>query len=183
MPWLVESEDYHETILEIEHQTDRAAALIAAGLLEERLLGLLKARMFGDPTTQDKMFKGYGPLASFSAKIDLGYLLGLYDAEMQQRLHTIRNIRNEFAHSVRPIDFGSQKVKALCTKLIPTEKFMEVYKDTLAKNASFRKSKVMWDAMLKPTEVPGKRFMNAIKVCLFILTSTKTCLSGCYTQP
>lgn len=63
------------------------------------------------------MFKQSGPLGSFAAQIDMGYLLGLYPDYVRDKLHTIRLIRNEFAHNVQPVSFKSQRDS--CSKLKP----------------------------------------------------------------
>lgn len=53
-----------------------------------RISGVLEARLFD----------GYGPLGSFSAKIDIAYALGIITEQIFNDLKTIKDIRNEFAH-------------------------------------------------------------------------------------
>src|SRR5262249_55898826 len=66
---------------------------------------------------ESKMFKGIGPFASFSNKIDFGFLLGLYPPYAHRQLHRIKEIRNLFAHNPQPISFRSQKVRDICAHL------------------------------------------------------------------
>ena len=47
---------------------------------------------------KDRLFKGYGPLGSFSAKIDFSYALSIITKDIFDDLRTIKDIRNEFAH-------------------------------------------------------------------------------------
>jgi len=57
------------------------------------------------------MFSGYGPLASFSSKIDMAYSFGLITKSEAEDLHIIRKIRNECAHSIDTvIDFSKSPV-------------------------------------------------------------------------
>lgn len=161
MSWLMEDPSYTKVIAEIESQTDRAAALIASSLLEDRLLKLIKSSAVGHIAIENKMFKGSGPLASFSAKIDLGFILGLFDAEVHKRQHTIREIRNEFAHNIQPVQFTSQRVVDLCANLAPSQTTLERSKHPkIASDPYIQK-------ILKPTTSPREQFMNAIKLLLF----------------
>jgi hypothetical protein len=50
-----------------------------------------------DKKLAGRLFKGYGPLSSFSAKIDLAYALKVTTLEIHNELHKIRDIRNAFA--------------------------------------------------------------------------------------
>jgi hypothetical protein len=57
-----------------------------------------------------------GPLSSFSAKIDLGVLLGLYPEEVRRDLHRLRDVRNQFAHEQEPRNFCYPKISEICAK-------------------------------------------------------------------
>ncbi len=118
MAWVTRgtAED-HLTTAEIDRQEDRAAAIIAAAFFEDRLTLAIRERLVNDPRVVNPLFKGAGPLASFAAKIDLAYLLGIYGAPHRAKLHTIRNIRNEFAHNLAPLTFESQKIEGMCATL------------------------------------------------------------------
>lgn len=88
--------------------SDRSAAIMAAGLLEQSLEVAIRSRL-ADPGDKiaDSWFDGANaPFATFSAKITLGRALGIYGPEMEKRLSTIKNVRNVFAHRSTPIDFG-----------------------------------------------------------------------------
>ena len=117
MAWTIQGEADKAIILEISKQTDRGAALIATAYLEERLGGAIKARLVPDTTIEGHFFKGIGPLASLSAKIDMGYLLGVYEQDVRRSLQTVKDIRNAFAHRPEPMDFKTQKIKDLCSNI------------------------------------------------------------------
>jgi DNA-binding MltR family transcriptional regulator len=117
MIWIIANENDKSILEEIYKQTDRGAALIAVSYLEQRLLDAIKSRLNNDEKIEDKLFKGSGALATFSSRIDLALLLGIYEPVIHKMLHQIREIRNEFAHEPSPRDFNSQRIKALCDNI------------------------------------------------------------------
>jgi hypothetical protein len=115
--WFFELDKYPKLAEEIDKQRDRGAAILAASVLEDHLTEVIKTRLERNAKIEARMFKGYGPLASFAAKIDLGFLLGLYSLQVHKQLNYIRAIRNEFAHNLDPLSFRSQRIKDLCAHL------------------------------------------------------------------
>jgi hypothetical protein len=116
MSWLLlDDSRYRHATKEIPRQRDRGAGLIATSILEEHLMAAIKARLDKNDNIQNKVFKGYGPLASFHAKIDLGLLLGIYSSSVHAFLHEIRELRNDFAHNPLPVSFRSQRAR--CDRL------------------------------------------------------------------
>jgi len=87
-------------VQEIETQTDRGASIVGAAWVEEELLASIESFLEKDKKAWDRLFRKSGPLSSFSAKIDLARLLGIISTVVASDLHIIREIRNEFAHSV-----------------------------------------------------------------------------------
>lgn len=69
MVWLLSKHD-DETIKQIERQSDRSAAILASACLEDRLDKFLRSALREDKLAE-RLFKGYGPLSSFQAKIDI----------------------------------------------------------------------------------------------------------------
>jgi hypothetical protein len=57
------------------------------------------------------------PLSSFSAKIELGFALGLYDDKLRHPLNMIRDVRNEFAHNMDATSFDHPDVAKLIDDL------------------------------------------------------------------
>jgi hypothetical protein len=104
---------------------DAEAALIAGAFVEDRLGFAIKLYFVKLPTTgntetlltETALFDGYGPLASFFAKIDLGCALGLYGAKQRMELHVIRSIRNSFAHTLEPATFADSAIEDKLKKL------------------------------------------------------------------
>jgi hypothetical protein len=98
---------------------DRMIAIIGSTYIE---LGLEQAILTHFTSTlphetKMRIFRGEsdGPavLTDFYAKIELAYMLGIITEEARDDLHTIRAVRNAFAHSALPLDFSTPEVAAL----------------------------------------------------------------------
>jgi DNA-binding MltR family transcriptional regulator len=158
MTWLSASELDKAIIQEIEAQTDRAAALIATAYLEERLRSALDARTHRHTNVEEKIYRSSGPLGSFSAKIDMALLLGIIEPQVHKFLHTIKDIRNVFAHQAAPRDFNTQKLKDLSLNLTFSA---DIHITTTGDHAI--------DFLLRPDGTPRTAFMNAIKLLILAL--------------
>jgi hypothetical protein len=92
---------------------DRGLVLSLAAFAEEALGELLKAFMTpSDASTQ--LIEGFNaPLGTFSSRIKAAYAIGLITKDQFLDLERLRKIRNEFAHSWKPVDLSKQKVAAL----------------------------------------------------------------------
>ena len=95
-----EDEELAKFVTTLVQQTHAGVTLVLSTTLERMLVTILEGNMphLTQPL-KSKLFSGYGPLASFSSKIDLAYSLGLITAYEHRSLHAIRVIRNAFAHS------------------------------------------------------------------------------------
>src|SRR5579875_319519 len=67
---------FHRIRLELQTQSDRGAAILGGAYVESILEGAIKARLIDlkineGQTLFGRLFTGYGPLATFSAKIDV----------------------------------------------------------------------------------------------------------------
>lgn len=113
--WIFLTKDEYLAIQEIqETKSDRATAIVAAAIVEERLTAAIKSKLHRDKTIVNHIFRTSGPLGSFSAKIDLGFLIGLYSKEAHSDFEIIKDVRNEFAHRVHAISFSSPRIYDLC---------------------------------------------------------------------
>jgi len=103
--------------------TDRAAAIVAAIMLEDSLEKKLRATL-RDSKVFGHLFESGRPLQFFGHRNDLAYLMNIYGKPFYQELVTISSIRNMFAHMYmekkieQPIkNFKSPAVRHLCDKL------------------------------------------------------------------
>jgi hypothetical protein len=83
---------------------DRSFGIFMGATVHDALAGCLSRRLVKgtNKNTRDamkNMFEGYAPLSTFSAQIDMGFAVGLYDKHVWHDLNEIRKIRNLFAHA------------------------------------------------------------------------------------
>lgn len=105
----------------LRQESDRGVALMAGAFVENALWVCICSRIV-DPGEKIRKvwFEGpTAPFATFSAKITLGRALGIYGSGMEKRLTLIKNIRNQFAHSARPLTFENSTVTTACKQLTP----------------------------------------------------------------
>jgi len=101
---------------------DQAVAIVLTAVLEHALESALLTH-FPVPKEEGRLlFQGRGdeeaPLHSLSAKIALGYALGVYDGLLKNDLKWIKNIRNAFAHTGRHILFETPEIATMVDALI-----------------------------------------------------------------
>lgn len=103
---------------------DRSIAIIVASVLDQGLETALLTRLRPlNPDEERAVFFADGaPLSTFSAKITMGYSLGLFGQKARDDLHMIRSIRNTFAHSRLSLDFDQEAVAAACMQLTLPER-------------------------------------------------------------
>lgn len=153
---------------------DRAVAIIATAFLDDRLRDVLIHYLHTTKDLQDSFFEGTGPLAAFSARINMGFMLGLYSKTFCEHLHIMRSVRNLFAHSRDPLDFNSEKVSAKLTNL----KFLDLFRHPDHKSHYAGGVTDPWMINLTPPAGPvptTKRgiFIDNVQVCLAWLWELK----------
>ncbi len=103
---------------EFRKESDRAAVILAAAMLDEFLAEILAARLVPSPSSVDPLLEGAnGPLSSFSARIDACFRTGVISQRMSRDLHIVRRIRNAFAHNVLGCSFAEPDVEARVREL------------------------------------------------------------------
>lgn len=98
-------------------ETDRGCGVAAPAFIDEELKVLLKSALADEGKLVELAFSHNGPLASFSARIDFGLLMGLLSRATWHDLHIIRKIRNDFAHSAKPLLFDDDAIRSRCSEL------------------------------------------------------------------
>ena len=84
--------------LQMLSERGRGAVLVGAARVDAALEVLLKAAL-APPSGSESLFLTDRPLGSFGARIALAQRLGLIDRQVERTLHTLRRVRNAFAHS------------------------------------------------------------------------------------
>lgn len=165
MVWVIEDEGFDHIIDELNHQTDRGAVLMAMALFERQLESAIKSHLKNDKDITPKMFKGYGPLATLAAKIDLGLLLGLYLPRTHKFLNKAKDIRNEFAHEIEPLKFSTPTIRDRATNLMPDSDIKK-----LKALARTKKMPLLGD-ILKGRNTPRQRYLKFLKIQILQLAS------------
>jgi hypothetical protein len=115
-----QSDDLLAVLKEIRDHPPRAAAIVAAALLEDSLRWSMESYLTDSLTEGDLhgLFSDEtAPLASFHGKIVMGYALGMYGPAARNDLLAIKRIRNAFAHAPRSITFETAEIVTECQRL------------------------------------------------------------------
>jgi DNA-binding MltR family transcriptional regulator len=101
-----------ERIERIGRATHANSVLVRAARLDNALQAIIEIKM---PQLTGKLRKklftnANGPISSFSAKIDIAYVLGIIEHGLYVELNKVREIRNEFAHAVDTTHFELPKI-------------------------------------------------------------------------
>ena len=107
--WFEDSERLNSFAATLQKESDRACAVLGAAMLDQVLGDLIRSAMAEDAPRG--LFEGYGPISSFSARIDISLGLGLISRDEHSDLHLIRKIRNAFAHEMdHELSFSSKPI-------------------------------------------------------------------------
>ena len=85
--------------LQMLEERGRGAVLVGVARVDAALERLLQAVLLPVSGPTDTLFKPDRPLGSFGARISLAHRLGLIETPVERALHTLRRVRNAFAHS------------------------------------------------------------------------------------
>jgi mannitol operon repressor len=116
---------------ELQEESDRGAAVVAAAVLQTMLGDVLKSVLKDEPKT-DQLFDSFGSLGSFGDLIGVGRAVGVLDPKEEADLRIIQKIRDEFAH-LEKIDFETPRIKDKVKNL----QFAGVDQETFGPRISF----------------------------------------------
>src|SRR5579871_1657823 len=111
--------DLDDVQRELYNTNDRTLAVMLASVVDLALTDLIRSRMRTDLNSEMRgaLLDPDGPIGTFSSKIALAYAFGLTGPIFKHDLTLIRIIRNEFAHSRRPISFEDNESDGICSHL------------------------------------------------------------------
>lgn len=112
--------DFQLMLTMFKNESDRGAAVLAGGYVENHLALFLKSKM-KDPSIAERMFSSEGPLSTFSQRITLAQAFGFLSKEQCADLSLIKNIRNHFAHHPKEASFDEKPVSNWIPDLIATK--------------------------------------------------------------
>jgi hypothetical protein len=112
-----DNEQFDKAVAEFHAGSDRVAAIMGAALIENNLVSAISAAL-EDSSNRNALFYDQGaPFGTLKAKIVAGRALGLFNDKVTADLDVIREIRNQFAHSLLSIDFEHPLISAACDRL------------------------------------------------------------------
>jgi hypothetical protein len=97
---------------------DGHIATVGAASLDASLEGALLTRF--QPLSKEmkgRLFRGYGPLASFASKIDVAFALSIVSKETYDTLRLANRVRVAFAHSKKLTSFIDPEISPLLSNL------------------------------------------------------------------
>ena len=99
------AESARSIALQMLEERGRGAVLVGVARVDAALEVLLKAAL-APPSGNETLFLTDRPLGSFGARIALTQRLGLIDHRVERALHTLRCVRNAFAHTTTAASLG-----------------------------------------------------------------------------
>lgn len=104
-------------LLAFNKESDRGAALVAASMLDERLMQILMA-FFIESSAARELVSGFSaPLGTFSSRAAAAVALGLIEDREFEEISLIRKIRNEFGHGWESVSFETECIAVHARKL------------------------------------------------------------------
>jgi hypothetical protein len=116
MTWALFNKDQQVALAELleADKSDRVVAIVGGSILDNSLEIALRLRLrpaAGKETDiAAKVFRVTGPLGSLAPKVDLGYLLYMYDKPIRNAMYGLSEVRNFFAHRLAA-DMNSKQKK------------------------------------------------------------------------
>jgi|SRR5581483_867719 len=104
-------------LAELQEETDRGLALVAASVLDDKLRAVLAAFFVENSAARRLLDTQNAPLGTFSARADACFALGLIDDFEHQEITLVRRVRNEFAHGLHGTHFQTEPIRGYCSSL------------------------------------------------------------------
>lgn len=98
---------------EFQTESDRAAAVLGAALLDDLTSELLSRCLLSGELAK-KLLGINQPLGAFGARITAARAIGLISDDEFRDLNRVREIRNKFAHRLHGLDFESPQIRDMC---------------------------------------------------------------------
>jgi DNA-binding MltR family transcriptional regulator len=158
-----------ELLVELDGQSDRAAVILAASIIDNALVYRISVALPTKPNDKEfeSIFRFEGPLGTFSSRIELAYLFGLIDSKTRSQLDDLREMRNACAHSPVPISFATLELANVAKRVTKPANLMPVEE---MKNArDIRKCVIVATIILVQILINGSREagIRAFKKTLF----------------
>ena len=101
----------------LRNGSDRELGIMGAALIEDALVHVIKSALSNSDNDKALFHDMGAPFGTFEAKTTAAFAMGLCDERTAKEMNTIRSIRNQFSHALRPFSFAEASVKNACQKL------------------------------------------------------------------
>ena len=111
----------------LSEESDRAGVILVASWADHFLrIKFVQEFDKGNADARSELFSSNGPLATFSAKLNVAFCAGWIDRDVYHDLQVIRRVRNEFAHSIDSHTLHDDPLSAMVGKLrVPKRQFYD----------------------------------------------------------
>lgn len=102
-------------------ESPRAKIILYAAQIDEYLMSLLKKLLIKHRSKQEKedeLFRVYGPLSDFSARIAVAYRLGVISRDDADAFDLIRKLRNDCAHNIYEFSLDASPTREHITQFV-----------------------------------------------------------------
>jgi DNA-binding MltR family transcriptional regulator len=100
----------------LANPVDDLCVVFSTAYLDKQLAAMLKYVLVDDTPNSSGTLLASGSLASFGARINMTYCLGLISPYCYENLKVLSMIRNAFAHSIGHVKFTDQEITRLCNE-------------------------------------------------------------------
>jgi hypothetical protein len=171
--------DLESFINRFASETDRAAAVLGASLLDVRLEEVFREKFAAN---HNALLGPSGTLATFSSRINLAFALQWIDADTAHDLNVIRDIRNDFAHHLdHELSFATQSISDRCCNLQSSAAYLRGYAEAAKHNPNF--STAIFDGIVEKFSAPRWRYHIAIESLNHILCFVEPARGQAYAGP
>lgn len=115
----LDDQELDEALEEFQNGTDRVSAIMGMALVENNLMSAIESALADRSNTNALFFDAGAPFGTLRARIVAAQAMGLIDTRTASDLDLMRDIRNQFAHSLLKIDFANEHIADACAKIVP----------------------------------------------------------------
>ncbi len=167
MAWALLNNAQNSALTELTEgsNSDRIVAIVGGAILDDSLRQALELRFRFAPkdyeSVKKRTFKVSGALGNLGPKIDIGYLLSMFDEQTHSALYGIAEIRNFFAHNlIASMKSPNQQLTEAINKLTLHQGRSNYLNPFTGKES---------DIEIEETEEPRDVFIVNLKLCLIEL--------------
>lgn len=169
-----EPQQVKDILISLNSGSDQSVAIVGAALLESTLERMIIHQLkVSDAKLVEQLFDNRGPLSDFSSKILIAVAFGIISKQDGAHLHTIRHLRNAFAHSRVPLSFSTPEIRREVESLL---KFLEEMKGVY--DAMVRAAPPEWNLTEFDLNIPPKSAFRLIIQLLIIVLNGKHRAAG-----